>query len=76
MRVGGGEKDESRFAKRVPVVDPTPASPRLIAGLSSSASAGPIGRTSGRCALDFGVLTGFLGGFGLFAMVRIWDCYG
>jgi hypothetical protein len=68
------------LAERVPVVDPTPASPRLIAGLSSSASAGPIGCTSGRDALKFalepdvfdvGDLPGFLGGF--FAMLRIWD---
>jgi hypothetical protein len=49
-----------------PVEEPTPLSPRLIAGLSSSASAGPIGCTSGREALelgafDFGVLPGFLG---------------
>ena len=61
-----------------PVPDPMPASPRLIAGLSSSASAGPIGCTSGRDAfefgaLDFGVLTGFLGLSGFFAMGRIWD---
>jgi hypothetical protein len=61
------------FAERTPVVDPTPASPRLIAGLSSSASAGPIGCTSGRLAFDFGVLTGFLGVPGFFAMGRIWD---
>ena len=39
-----------------PVAEPRPASPRLIAGLSSSASAGPIGCTSGRCAFDFGAL--------------------
>src|ERR1700674_1554933 len=54
-----------------PVPEPSPASPRLIAGLSSSASAGPIGCTSGLDALefgalepdvfDFGVLPGFLG---------------
>jgi hypothetical protein len=31
-----------------PVPEPVPASPRLIAGLSNSASAGPIGCTSGR----------------------------
>jgi hypothetical protein len=75
------------LAERVPVVDPTPASPRLIAGLSSSASAGPIGCTSGRDALeldalkfalepdafDFGDLPGFWGVSGFFAMVRIWD---
>ena len=46
-----------------PVPEPMPASPRLIAGLSNSASAGPIGCTSGRLALpddlDFGVLPGF-----------------
>jgi hypothetical protein len=57
---------------RNPVPEPSPASPRLIAGLSSSASAGPIGRTSGRCAFDFGVLPGFLGLFGFFAIGRIW----
>src|SRR5205807_8165100 len=56
-----------------PVPDPMPASPRLIAGLSSSASAGPIGWTAGRCALDFGVLTGFFGRSGFFAITRIWD---
>ena len=56
-----------------PVPEPMPASPRLIAGLSSSASAGPIGCTSGRCAFDFGVLPGFLGVSGFFAMGRIWD---
>jgi hypothetical protein len=66
------------FAERAPVVDPIPASPRLIAGLSSSASAGPIGCTSGRDALEFGAfdfagLTGFLGVSGFFAMGRIWD---
>ena len=65
------------LSERVPVVDPTPASPRLIAGLSSSASAGPIGCTSGRCAFDFGVLFGFLPGFlresGVFAISAIWD---
>jgi hypothetical protein len=61
------------FAERAPVVDPIPASPRLIAGLSSSAKAGPIGCTSGRCAFDFGVLRGFLGEFGFFAISRIWD---
>jgi hypothetical protein len=61
-----------------PVEEPTPLSPRLIAGLSSSASAGPIGCTSGREALeagafDFGVLPGFLGFCGVFAIRRIWD---
>jgi hypothetical protein len=65
-----------------PVPDPRPASPRLIAGLSSSASAGPIGCTSGRDALedalelgalDFGVLPGFFGWSGFFAIGRIWD---
>jgi hypothetical protein len=61
-----------------PVPDPMPLSPRLIAGLSNSASAGPIGWTSGRDALefgalDFGVLTGFLGVSGFFAMTQIWD---
>jgi hypothetical protein len=45
----------------------------LIAGLSSSASAGPIGWTSRRCALDFGAFAGFLGVLGFFAMGRIWD---
>ena len=55
-----------------PVPDPMPLSPRLIAGLSNSASAGPIGWTSGRWALDFGVLTGFLGVSGFFAMPGIW----
>jgi hypothetical protein len=45
----------------------------LIAGLSSSASAGPIGWTSGLCALDFGAFAGFLGVLGFFAMGRIWD---
>ena len=56
-----------------PVEEPTPLSPRLIAGLSSSAKAGPIGCTSGRCAFDFGVLPGFFGWSGFFAMTRIWD---
>ena len=61
-----------------PVPEPMPASPRLIAGLSSSASAGPIGCTSGRDALefgafDFGVLPDFFGLSGGFAMTRIWD---
>src|SRR5690242_20139344 len=66
-----------------PVPEPTPASPRLIAGLSNSASAGPIGCTSGRCAFDFGVLDfGTLDpgdlpdrfeGSGVFAMPAIWD---
>ena len=60
-----------------PVPEPSPASPRLIAGLSSSASAGPIGCTSGLDALefgalDFGVLPGFLGRSGFFAMAGIW----
>jgi hypothetical protein len=55
-----------------------PLSPRLIAGLSSCASAGPIGCTSGLAALepgafDFGVFAGFFGLSGFFAMVRIWD---
>jgi hypothetical protein len=50
----------------------------LIAGLSSSAKAGPIGCTSGRDALefgafDFGVLPGFLGFCRFFAIRRIWD---
>ena len=56
-----------------PVPEPMPASPRLIAGLSNSASAGPIGWTSGRCALDLGDLPGFFGVFGVFAMAGIWD---
>jgi hypothetical protein len=56
-----------------PVDEPMPLSPRLIAGLSSSANAGPIGCTSGRCAFDFGVLTGFLGLSGFFAIGGIWD---
>jgi hypothetical protein len=61
-----------------PVPEPMPASPRLIAGLRSSASAGPIGCTSGLDALelgalDFGVLPSFLGLSGFFAMGRIWD---
>jgi hypothetical protein len=60
------------------VDEPMPLSPRLIAGLSSSASAGPIGCTSGLDALelgafDFGVLRGFLGWSGFFAMAGIWD---
>src|SRR4051794_714404 len=50
-----------------------PASPRGIAGLSSSASAGPIGCTSGRCAFDFGVLGGFFGVSEDFAIGQIWD---
>jgi hypothetical protein len=61
-----------------PVDEPIPLSPRLMAGLSSSASAGPIGCTSGRDALereglDLVVLPGFRGGSGFFAMPRIWD---
>src|SRR4051812_7476733 len=54
-----------------PVDEPMPLSPRLIAGLRSSASAGPIGCTSGRCAFDFGFdfLAGFLGLSEFFAMV-------
>src|SRR4051812_38862351 len=65
-----------------PVPDPSPASPRLIAGLSSSASAGPIGCTSGRDAFEVGALAVgalALGDFpdlsedaGFFAMLRIW----
>ena len=58
--------------------EPRPLSPRLIAGLSSSASAGPIGCTSGRDALefgafDFGAFAGFFGVSGFFAMAGIWD---
>jgi hypothetical protein len=50
----------------------------LIAGLSNFASAGPIGFTSGRDALelgafDFAVLPGFLGLSGDLAISRIWD---
>jgi hypothetical protein len=61
------------FSERGPVVDPTPASPRLMAGLSSFASAGPIGCTSGLDALeygafDFGVFAGLLGLSGFFAI--------
>src|SRR5215472_18162470 len=56
-----------------PVPEPMPASPRLIAGLSNSASAGPIGCTSGRPALVLVVLRGFLLPSGVFAMGRIWD---
>jgi len=61
-----------------PVDEPSPLSPRLIAGLSSSAKAGPIGCTSGRDALEFGVFdfgafAGFLGVSGFFAMSGIWD---
>ena len=56
-----------------PVPEPMPASPRLIAGFSSSASAGPIGCTSGRCALDLGVLPGFFLLSGGLAIFRIWD---
>src|SRR5690242_5651517 len=61
-----------------PVPEPMPASPRLIAGLSNSASAGPIGCTSGRWAFEFGALDfgvfplGFFGS-DFFAMGRIWD---
>jgi hypothetical protein len=61
-----------------PVDEPRPLSPRLIAGFNNSASADPIGCTSGRDALefgalDFGVLTGFFGASGFFAMAGIWD---
>jgi hypothetical protein len=54
----------------------------LIAGLSSSASAGPIGCTSGLDALEFGafdfgvLLPGFFGVSGVFAMAGIWDSAG
>jgi len=63
---------------RRPVEEPTPLSPRLIAGLSKSANAGPIGCTSGLEALefgafDFGVLPGFSGEVGVLAMGGIWD---
>jgi hypothetical protein len=43
-------------AKPGPVPEPRPAVPRLMAGLSSSASAGPSGCSSGRVAFDFGAL--------------------
>ena len=66
-----------------PVDEPIPLSPRLIAGLSSSASAGPIGCTSGLDALETGDLEpgafdlvdlpGFFGFSGFFAIGRIWD---
>ena len=56
-----------------PVPEPSPLSPRLIAGFSNSASAGPIGCTSGRCAFDFGVFGDFFGESGFFAMSGIWD---
>jgi hypothetical protein len=62
-----------------PVPEPMPASPRLIAGLSNSAKAGPIGCTSGRDALEFGVFdfAGFRGVSGrvsgFLAMPGIWD---
>src|SRR3569623_3087241 len=55
-----------------PVEEPSPLSPRMIAGFKSSASAGPIGLTSARWALDFGVFAGFFGESGFFAMRRIW----
>ena len=68
-----------------PVPEPRPASPLLIAGLSSSASAGPIGWTSGLDAFelafelalelgafDLGVLPGFLGVSECFAIGQIW----
>jgi hypothetical protein len=50
----------------------------LIAGLSSFASDGPIGCTSGLEALelgafDFGALRGLLGSSECFAIGRIWD---
>ena len=55
-----------------------PLSPLLIAGFNSSASAGPIGWTSGLDALelgalDFEVLPGFFGASGFFVMAGIWD---
>jgi hypothetical protein len=58
-----------------PVEEPRPLSPRLIAGLSNSAKAGPIGCTSGLDALEFGVFdfAGFFGVSGFFAMAGIWD---
>jgi len=77
---GGLGRGVLSFAVRAPVVDPIPASPRLMAGLSSSASAGPIGCTSGLDALedalefgafDFGVFAGFFGGGGFFGMSSI-----
>ena len=77
----GGPRNYPAAAASLGAGEPRPASPRLIAGLSSSASAGPIGCTSGRDALefgalDFGVLPGFLGGSGFFAMAGIWDEFG
>jgi hypothetical protein len=60
-----------------PVDEPMPLSPLLIAGFSNSASAGAIGCTSGRWALDLGDfadgLPGFLVASGFFAMAQIWD---
>jgi hypothetical protein len=58
-----------------PVDEPRPLSPRLIAGLSNSAKAGPIGCTSGLDAFEFGVFdfAGFFGVSGFFAMAGIWD---
>src|SRR5688500_15056063 len=57
-----------------PVPEPMPASPALIAGLSSSASAGPIGCTSGRCALERVGLAGSF--FGLSGVLAIGMEYG
>ncbi len=65
-----------------PVEEPMPLSPRLIAGLSSSASAGPIGCTSGRDALSSPwnlapSISGFCRAFweclGSSPCMRIWD---
>ena len=60
-----------------PVPEPMPASPRLIAGLSSSASAGPIGCTSG---LRLGTwrfgFRGFAGFFGSVGILRHAGEYG
>ena len=60
-----------------PVTSRCPLSPRLIAGLSSSASAGPIGCTSGLDALETGDLEpgafdfgGFAGLFRIFWILR------
>jgi len=74
--VRGGQGGHWLLRTLVPVVDPIPASPRLIAALSRSARAEPIGATSGRDALqidalDFRVLPGSLESTGLLAMAGI-----
>jgi hypothetical protein len=67
-----------------PVPEPSPAVPRLMAGLSRSASAGPSGCSSGLEALDFGVrdfdapaafdAAGLSADdLGAFGMAAIWD---